>query len=68
MNMANNFVLPLLLMMIGGGEALAHVERISVDKPLMKLLNMEIRKPATIGRWLERTHSKAHEGLGSINN
>ena len=66
--MANNFVLPLLLMQIGGGEALAHVERLSEDKPLMKLLNMEIPKPATIGRWLERQYPKAYEGLESINN
>ena len=66
--MANNFVVSLLLMQIGGGEALAHVKRLSEDKPLMKLLNMQIPKPATIGRWLERTYSKAYDGLETINN
>src|SRR3989304_1352397 len=46
--MENNFVFLLILMRKGGGEALAHVERLSDDKPLIKLKEVQNYLPCIL--------------------
>lgn len=65
---ANNFVLSLILMMIGGGEALDHTKRISEDNVIMKLLGIQIAKPGNIAKWLFRVYEKAYDSTKEINN
>ena len=64
----NHFVFPLVLMMIGGGEALAHTRQIKDDTCLNTLLNLSaIPDSGTIGDWLVRMYFKGYEGLNSVN-
>lgn len=64
----NHFVFPLVLMMIGGGEALDHTRQLSEDRCLHQLLNQrKIPDPGTLGDWLARTYPKGYESLNAIN-
>lgn len=61
------FVLPLILTMIGGGEALDHTGRIANDRCLLKLLGLDkIPDPGTIGDWLRRTYELGYMGLRRV--
>lgn len=62
----HHHVLSLVLMMIGGGEALDHVRKIASDNCLLQLLGLEkLPSPDATGDWLRR-HPKA--GLSGARN
>jgi len=64
----SQFVLPLALMQIGGGEALTHTRQLAADTCLLKLLGVpHLPDPGTIGDWLRRTYAKGYEGLQTVN-
>jgi hypothetical protein len=64
----NHFVFPLVLMMIGGGEALDHTRQLTRDHCLEQMLNhLKIPDPGTIGDWLVRTYPLGYEGLNHLN-
>lgn len=63
----SEFVLPLVLMQVGGGEALDHTRQIATDASLLKLLGLaEIPDPGTTGEWRKRTYAKGYEGLRRV--
>ena len=60
----NECIFPLVLMMIGGGEALVHTRQLSNDRCLSKLLNRpKIPDSGTTGDWLVRVYPQGYEGL-----
>jgi hypothetical protein len=64
----DQFVVPLLLTLIGGGEALDHTRQLSKDKALEKLLSLEaLPDPDTLGKWLSRVYERGYAGLDQVN-
>jgi hypothetical protein len=66
----SQFVMPLILMLHGGGKALEDLREIKGEISLRKLMEME-EMPAscTVGDWLRRMGSDSHglSGLGKVN-
>ena len=63
----SDFVLPLVLMQIGGGEALDHTRQLTADACLLKLFGLsQLPDPGTTGDWLRRTYARGYEGLRNV--
>lgn len=58
------FVLPLMLMLTGGGRSLEDLRMVRRDLPLCKLLNLKIPSTDAVGDWLRRAPL---DGLQSLN-
>jgi hypothetical protein len=66
----SKFVMPLILMLHGGGKALEDLREIKGEISLRKLMDMEdLPASCTIGDWLRRTGSDGRglSGLGKVN-
>ena len=66
----SQFVMPLILMLHGGGKTLEDLRELKGEISLRKLLDMdEMPASCTVGDWLRRTGSEKHglSGLGKVN-
>jgi len=62
---ASEYVLPLVLMLIGGGRSLEDIRLIRDDQILRKILKLQrVPSPDAIGDWLRRT--SARDGLSGL--
>ena len=66
----SQFVMPLILMLHGGGKTLEDLRELKGEISLRKLLELdEMPAACTVGDWLRRTGSEKHglSGLGKVN-
>ena len=66
----SQFVMPLILMLHGGGKTLEDLRELKGEISLRKLLDLdEMPASCTVGDWLRRTGSEKHglSGLGKVN-
>lgn len=67
---AEIYIKPILLMLIGGGQALEDIRVIENDKALLRVIEIDnVPSPDAAGNWLRRNYeNKGYEGLEKINN
>lgn len=60
--------MPVVLMLIGGGQALDHIQQLRTDQVLAKLLELhQMPDPGTLGDWLVRMYTRGYAGLDQVN-
>ena len=60
------YIVPLMLMMLGGGSCIEHIREIKNDDALINLLNLRIPSLSTFGDWLRRLGRKGLKPFSSI--